>query len=151
MTKILVIEDDVLVRESLVDALAGAGHRVASARNGVEALAMLDQLARPALLVLDLQMPLMDGLTFLNELRKRPDHSAFEILPMSATVHQEWLERFPGVLRTMRKPFDVRDLLAEAEAFESRHQSPAGPVTPASEEAAPVLGPAAAAAAPEES
>src|SRR5262249_23623128 len=64
-------DDEILLRESLQDALEQAGYRVALARHGLEALAMLDRLARPALVVLDLQMPVMDGVQFLDEIRKR--------------------------------------------------------------------------------
>ncbi len=146
---ILVIEDELLVCESLQDALEEAGHRVVGARNGAEALVMLDRMARPALLVLDLQMPVMDGLTFLSALRSRPDHEQFEVLAMSALVNGEWLEHIPGVLRTLRKPFDIRELLAEVEAFETRHTTPAASVVSAREQATPVLGAASPAAGPE--
>ena len=148
---ILVIEDELLVCESLQEALEEAGHRVMGARNGAEGLAMLDRMARPALLVLDLQMPVMDGLTFLNELRSRPDHDQFEVLAMSAVVNGEWLDHIPGVVRTLRKPFGIQELLAEVEAFEARHTTPAGSVVAASEQTAPILGPTTQAAGPEES
>ena len=59
---ILIADDEILLRETLQEALEEAGRRVAVARHGGEALAMLDRLARPALNVLDLQMPFMDGL-----------------------------------------------------------------------------------------
>jgi CheY-like chemotaxis protein len=146
---ILLAEDEPTLRESLQDALEDAGYPVAVARNGEEALALLDSLARPALLVLDLQMPFMDGVTFLNALRQRPDHQDFEVLAMSAYVDGEWLERVPGVLRTLRKPFPARELIAAADDFLARHPLRSASASPATEKSAPVLGPVARASGPE--
>ncbi|HUM12742.1 MAG TPA: response regulator [Myxococcaceae bacterium] len=146
---ILLVDDELLLLESLQEALEFAGQRVAVARTGTEALAMLDRMSRPALIVLDLQMPMMDGLRFLRELRQRPDHADFEVLAMSAAVDGEWLENTPGVRRTLRKPFQVQELLSEAEAFDARHAARAGSVSTATEQTTPVLGPETKAAGPE--
>lgn len=147
---ILIVDDELLLLESLQEALEVAGKRVAVAWTGNEALAMLDRMARPALIVLDLQMPMMDGLRFLDELRKRPDRADFEVLAMSAAVDAEWLEAAPNVLRTLRKPFGVQELLAEVEAFEGRRAAPAGSGATLTEQANPVLGSETKAAGPEE-
>ena len=147
--EILLVEDDLVVRESLQDALEQAGHRVVAARHGQEALDMLNGMGRPALIVLDLQMPVMDGLAFLRELRSRPDHADFEVVAMSAIVDGEWLYDVPGVRRTLRKPFDVGELLEEAEAFQIRGVAPAASASSATDQAAPVLGPETKAAGPE--
>lgn len=146
---ILIADDELLLRESLQDALEQVGYRVAVARHGLEALAMLDRLARPALVVLDLQMPLMDGVQFLDELRKRSDHGDFGVLTMSATVHGQWVDHVPGVLRTLRKPFEVQELIAAADAFFSR-PFPGASAAAAVEQAAPVLGPETKAEGPKE-
>jgi len=146
---ILIADDEILLRETLQEPLEDAGHRVALARHGREALAMLDQLARPALVVLDLQMPIMDGLHFLEELRKRPDHADFGVVAMSATVNGQWVESVPGVIRTLAKPFEVQELLRVADEFFARGP-PSASATAAVEQAAPVLGPTTAAAGPEQ-
>jgi CheY-like chemotaxis protein len=146
---ILIADDEILLRETLQEPLEDAGHRVALARHGREALAMLDQLARPALVVLDLQMPIMDGLHFLEELRKRPDHADFGVVAMSATVNGQWVESVPGVIRTLAKPFEVQELLRVAAEFFARGP-PSASATAAVEQAAPVLGPTTAAAGPEQ-
>ena len=152
---ILIADDEILLRDSLQEALEHQGYRVAVARHGREALALLDRMARPSLIVLDLQMPLMDGLTFLQELRKRSDHLDFGVLAMSATVDGQWVEQVPGVFRTLRKPFDVQELLAAADAFFSTSApapapapAPAASVATAAEQASPVLGPEAQVAGP---
>lgn len=144
---ILVADDEVLLLETLQDALEQAGYRVAIARQGLEAIAALDRLARPALVVLDLQMPIMDGLKFLEELRQRPDHSDFGVVAMSALVDGQWVDHTPGVFRTLRKPFEVEELLEAAEDFFA-HSSSAGAAAIPPEQA--VLGPEAKVAGPSE-
>ena len=146
---ILIADDELVLRESLQDALEQVGYRVANARHGLEALAMLDRLARPALVVLDLQMPVMDGLQFLEELKNRADHGDFGVLAMSATVNGQWVEHVPGVFRTLRKPFEVQELITAADDFFS-HPAPAASATAAVEQAAPVLGPETQVAGPKE-
>jgi len=145
---ILIADDEFLLLESLQDALEQVGYRVALARHGLEALAMLDRLARPALVVLDLQMPVMDGVQFLEELGKRADHTDFGVLAMSATVNGQWVDQVPGVFRTLRKPFDAQELIAAAEEFFSGPSAnlPTGAV----EKGTHMLGPETKAAGPEE-
>jgi CheY-like chemotaxis protein len=144
---ILIADDEILLRDSLQDALEQLGYRVAVARQGREALEMLDRLARPAMIVLDLQMPFMDGVQFLEELRKRADHADFGVLTMSAVVDGQWVDHLPGVFRTLRKPFPVQDLIEAADAFFS-HPGPAASAMTAVEQASPVLGPEAQVAGP---
>src|SRR5438445_9922061 len=67
---ILVVDDDPSIRHLLRLALRGEDYEVALARDGVEALAKVGE-AVPALILLDLNMPQMDGATFLSELRHR--------------------------------------------------------------------------------
>ena len=117
---VLIAEDDFNFRDTLEDALIEDGHRVVCARNGAEALVALNQLPRPALVVLDLQMPVMDGVTFLNELRKRPAPEDYEIVVMSALVDPEWFGKLPGVIRVLRKPFDIGEIQAMVADFADR-------------------------------
>lgn len=68
MKTVLVIDDDPESSEPLVRYLAQAGHSVTYATNGQEALAMLNG-EIPDVVILDLQMPVMDGVAFLKVLR----------------------------------------------------------------------------------
>jgi CheY-like chemotaxis protein len=74
MSRILVVDDSALARESLARLLASAGHMAATAANGRDAWAMLYE-GIPDLILLDLMMPQMDGITFLKLLR-HSDHWA---------------------------------------------------------------------------
>src|SRR4051812_12826089 len=102
------------------DVLLDEGHTVAVARNGAVALALLDQLERPSLILLDIWMPVMDGLGFLNALRNRKDREDFEVVVMSAAVAPEWFVHAPRVIRAMKKPFDVSELLSLSADFAAR-------------------------------
>ena len=68
MSKILVVDDSSLIRQCVAKLLERAGHTATTAANGKEAWAML-YAGVPDLIVLDLMMPQMDGLTFLRLLR----------------------------------------------------------------------------------
>jgi CheY-like chemotaxis protein len=80
---ILVVEDDQLQREHMVQALNLAGWTVREASNGREALKSLEG-ERPAVILLDLIMPEMDGFEFLDELRKRPEGGHIPVIVVTA-------------------------------------------------------------------
>ena len=118
---VLIAEDDYNFRDTLEDALVEDGHRVVCARNGSEALVALSRLPRPALVLLDLHMPVMDGVTFLNHLRTRTDTEDFEVVIMSALVDPDWFGKLPGVIRALRKPFDIGEIQALVSEFADRN------------------------------
>ncbi|MDQ3488660.1 MAG: response regulator, partial [Acidobacteriota bacterium] len=70
MATVLVIEDDPDMRELERTALTCSGHEVMLACNGREGLRELEQ-RKPCVILLDLMMPVMDGLTFLVERKRR--------------------------------------------------------------------------------
>ena len=70
MATVLVIEDDPDMREIERTALSCGGHEVVTAHNGCEGLRQLER-QRPCVILLDLMMPVMDGLTFLVERTRR--------------------------------------------------------------------------------
>jgi CheY-like chemotaxis protein len=105
---VLVVEDDEGVREVMVTALEDDGWEVETAENGKSALeALLD--ARPGAIILDLRMPVMDGLTFAERYREYPEPRAPLIL-ISATV-TEAAVRATGAVTGLRKPIDLNVLL----------------------------------------
>lgn len=72
MSKILVIEDDQKIRELLVEGLMGQGYSISAADNGLEALKIIETF-QPNLCIVDLNMPKLDGMAFLQALRNRPE------------------------------------------------------------------------------
>ena len=128
---ILIAEDDFGFRDTLEDVLAEEGYSVSVARNGAEALGVLGRIGRPVLILLDMNMPVMDGMTFLAHLKEWPDREQVEVVIMSAAVEVELLfGHTPGVLKALKKPFDVEEILVLAEEFAARH-APAGASTAA--------------------
>jgi PAS domain S-box-containing protein len=81
--RVLLVDDDDEVREILADYLAEAGLEVRAARDGREALAAVDREAPDAVL-LDLRMPVMDGLTCLSRLRENPYHAGLPVIVLTS-------------------------------------------------------------------
>jgi CheY-like chemotaxis protein len=82
-SSILVVEDDQLQCDSLSQALSLAGWAVREAADGREALNLVDA-ERPAVILLDLIMPNMDGFEFLDELRRRPGCETIPVIVVTA-------------------------------------------------------------------
>jgi CheY-like chemotaxis protein len=110
MSTVLIIEDDPDIRELERLMLSHSGHGVLVAANGREALDVLERL-RPTLILLDLMMPVMDGLTFLVERRRRGLAADVPVICISAAGDQA-LRRAQdlGALECIPKPADVDDL-----------------------------------------
>ncbi len=112
---VLVVEDDRDIREVLEEMLDAAGHHVLTASNGREALAVLDRVSGPCLVLLDLMMPVMSGFAFLEELHRRPDRERVSVLLVSANVQVEQVARGNAVVGFVKKPFDLDDVLARVD------------------------------------
>ncbi len=109
---VVVVEDDPDIREVLQEMLDAGGHQVLTASNGREALEVLDRVASPCLVLLDLMMPVMSGFAFLEELRRRPDQARVSVLLISANAQVEQTARGSRVVGFVKKPFDLDDVLA---------------------------------------
>ena len=83
---ILLVEDDEDIRETVFECLVEEGYRVHAATHGAEALAWLREGGRPALVVLDLLMPVMNGAEFLASLRRDGALAPVPVLLMTAAV-----------------------------------------------------------------
>ena len=117
--RILVVEDEAVLIRILGDALRGAGYEVYTAVNGVEGLAEF-QRVHPDLVVADIMMPDMDGMSMVREIRKT--NRACEVLFLSARSSVEDVcEGFKsGGNDYLRKPFDIKELIVRTEALLSR-------------------------------
>ncbi len=83
--RILLVEDDPALRETLADVLSDQGYDVACACNGQEALERLDHEVHPDLIVLDLTMPVMDGWAFREAQRRSPELAGIPMVILSAS------------------------------------------------------------------
>jgi len=108
-TRILVVDDEEIVRESLGGWLEKDGYQVAVAADGPAALARLD--AEPwSILICDLKMPGMDGLQVLEEAKKRQPDLAVVIMTAYATVDTAVSAMKLGAYDYLMKPFDPEEL-----------------------------------------
>jgi DNA-binding NtrC family response regulator len=114
-TTILIVDDDEGTLESLGGLLALEGYPVEKARNGREALEKLAAgNAPPALILLDLKMPVMDGWQFLTERTKDAGSSEIPVVLLSGLPY---IPNAPGVADFLSKPIDATRLLACVRRF----------------------------------
>jgi CheY-like chemotaxis protein len=109
---VLVVEDDADMRGLLVAILTGAGFRVVTAENGLEALEQLRR-QRPCVVVLDLAMPLLDGAGFVSAAQTDAEFPAVPIVCVSGMPGARAVAKQLGITDCLTKPF-ASDVLIEA-------------------------------------
>jgi len=128
MQKILVVDDDPHIREVVCFALQKAGYATLTAGNGRDALAVCAR-ERPALMVLDILMPEMDGTEVCRRLRSEPAQVQLPILFVSSKDDE--IDRILGLELGgddyVAKPFSPRELVARVRAILRRSGAPASP------------------------
>jgi len=109
---VLVVEDNPLNRELVVDLLEGAGYTVLQADEGVGLLERV-RAGQPGLILLDLQLPGLDGVTLARQLKGDPATREIPVVAMTAYARLEDQERAleAGCDGYLRKPLDTRALL----------------------------------------
>jgi DNA-binding response OmpR family regulator len=110
---ILLADDDTLLQELILRALRKEGFEAEAVENGELALQSVRH-RRPDLLLLDAQMPVMDGFTTLKTLKADPDLSHVPVLMLTARRSQADVVQATslGAIAYVVKPFDTRTLLA---------------------------------------
>jgi len=111
---VLIVDDSKILRTAIKKIVRVAGvdeNRIREAANGQEALDVLGK-EWIDLVLLDLNMPVMDGEQFATELRKNPDLSGVAVVVVSTESNQERMERMRelGVIASLRKPFEAEEL-----------------------------------------
>jgi len=111
--KIVLIDDSELVLEMARDILENAGYRVCTATNGIEANQHIYSPDRPALIILDVMMPFLDGDKKLKVLKSNEHSSGIPIIYLSSKSEQELqkLVADTGADGYLCKPFSDDDLL----------------------------------------
>ncbi len=117
--RILVVEDDVRNIFALTSVLEPKGAKVELARNGLEALAALERTRQAGgqgidLVLMDIMMPEMDGLTAMREIRKQPEWKKLPIIALTAKAMRDDQEKClaAGANDYIAKPLDVEKLLS---------------------------------------
>ena len=137
LAQVLVVDDDAKTRDMLRRTLQKEGWTVAEAANGREALGQLER-SRPALLLLDLMMPEMDGFEVLERMRREAAWRAIPVIVVTAKdLTRAEVDRLNGqVVKVLQKGSyrrrdlldDVRAMLARREESVSAAPGPGAPV-----------------------
>ena len=111
---LLIVDDSPILRTAIKKVVKLAGldeDHIFEAGNGQEALKILETVWVD-LVLLDLNMPVMDGEEFARELRKHPDLKDVAVIVVSTEANKARLDRMKelGVVETLHKPFEPEDL-----------------------------------------
>lgn len=127
MTKgrVLVVDDEDSIRELIVFHLEQQGFEVLEAANGLEAMQRVEE-SRPDLIILDLMLPMMDGLEVCQKLRRSEEYATIPIIML--TARSEEVDRVLGLEigadDYVTKPFSPRELMARVKAILRRLNQP---------------------------
>ena len=121
MAKILVIDDDLAINELIKVNLELHGYEVIQAYNGIEGFAKAKQ-EIPALIILDVMMPEVDGFTVAQRVRQNPETAEIPILMLTALSElNDKVNGFNiGVDDYLTKPFEIEELLVRVRALLKR-------------------------------
>jgi DNA-binding response OmpR family regulator len=112
-SKILVVDDDANIRELILVNLAAAGYDVKTARNGKEALEKITTFL-PALIILDIMMPEIDGWEVCKFVRDDPGLEHIKIIMLTAKGTERDKLIGKGIFKAddyLTKPFDIDELM----------------------------------------
>ncbi|MFD5729591.1 response regulator transcription factor [Streptomyces sp. NBC_00523] len=113
---VLVVEDDPGIRTLLTSALTAAGHSVASAANGRDALDAVER-RRPDLVVLDVMLPDTDGFAVTRALRSRGDYTPVLFLTARTDIEDRIIGLSSGGDDYVTKPFHIQEILLRIRAI----------------------------------
>lgn len=123
-TKILVVDDETNITQVLKDRLEMNGYTVFTAANGREGLDTALNV-QPEIILLDIMMPIMDGLEMLEALRQRPEGKDISVIMVSAKDGMQDIARAEacGVEDYIVKPFELAALLGKIENIVERRKA----------------------------
>jgi CheY-like chemotaxis protein len=114
---ILLVDDESDLRQAMAWLLEYHGYAVETAANGKEALAKLDQIEPPCLIILDLMMPEMNGWELRESLLRRPELADVPIVLVSGNMDIEKAARSLNAVDYLTKPVDFSRLFGVIEAY----------------------------------
>jgi len=118
MSKILVVEDQEDNRQILRDLLGSVGHEMIEAHDGVAAIAQASK-HRPDLILMDIQLPTMDGYEATRQIKANPELAKIPIIVVTsyALSGDEDKARAAGCDAYVTKPYSPRQLLAKMNEY----------------------------------
>jgi len=115
---VLIVDDDPDLLDVTSFVIENEGMAVETARNGEEALALLGTGRLPAVVLLDLMMPVMNGWEFLTAVANDPVLRTLPVVVLTAAEHAQ----IPGALEILSKPMDLKALLRVVERYVRGHR-----------------------------
>jgi len=133
MTKVLIVDDEVEVRQFLSRSLANCGYAIREARDGSEALACVAT-DHPDVVITDLLMPVMDGFELALRIRANPDHAGTEVIFFTGRASPRQIQAMAetaGVTLVVTKPATINEVQQAVDAAIHRKHPPVpdGPYT----------------------
>ena len=115
---IMIVDDSVTVRKVTTRLLERNGYDVVTAKDGIDAIEQLENV-KPSLMLLDIEMPRMDGFEVTNLVRHHEVHQELPIIMITSRTGEKHRERAfsLGVNQYMGKPFQEAELLANIESI----------------------------------
>ncbi len=123
---VMVVDDSLSVRRVLTNRLTSAGWNPLQAKDGLDALEQLQQMTIPPdLLLVDIEMPRMDGYEFINTLRKQSEYSHLPVIVLTSRAGQKHRDRAfeVGATEYLVKPYQDDVLLSLIRRLANRHAS----------------------------
>ena len=111
MLRILIVDDNQTNRQLLIDMLLPLGYEMQQAENGQQALDMVEE-SSPSVVLMDISMPVMDGITATRHIRKMPGHEKLPVIAVTAYARDVYEDEAmdAGCNAYLTKPLDI-DLL----------------------------------------
>ncbi len=113
---ILLADDDRTLTKIVGKFLEDDGYRVLVANDGEEALKKLEEVT-PDLLILDIQMPKLNGYSFLFEMRKRERDARIPVIVLTGREELEDIFRVEGIKEYLKKPVGREELLSKIKKY----------------------------------
>ncbi len=114
---VLLVEDDVDVREAVLDTLLDEGHHAVGLGDGSSALNHLRRAKPPCLILLDWNMAPMNGAEFLSEMQKDAELATLPVVVMTADSRTHDALTLQGLAGFLKKPVSLNDLFAIVDKY----------------------------------
>ena len=115
--RILVVEDDDDIRDTLREVLIAEGYEVDVAKDGLDAYSKLQAGEHASVVLLDMMMPRMDGETFLTTLKHHPELADVRVIVISGNALARDRAEELSAAACLVKPFELDDLLGVVHRF----------------------------------
>jgi two-component system response regulator FlrC len=116
MSHVLIVEDDPVLREALAETITLAGHTYITAKEGKEALALLE-LHNPSVVLSDIRMDVLDGNQLLDEIQRRRPSLPVILMTAYSSVQDAVVAIRRGAVDYLQKPFSAQELIKKVNQF----------------------------------